>query len=779
MFSLAKKSLIFSAFYSACSTLRRSAHENPYALLILLSCALFVTSAPWAHASAPAGDFVSTATCQGCHEEETAAWTGSHHDWALKLPTEETVKGDFSDVTFTHFGEVSRFFKDGDSFMVTTTGPDGTPQTFPVKYVVGIEPLQQYLLETEPGRLQSLSIAWDRKEKKWYHLYPDQIITPDDGLHWTGVYQNWNSRCADCHSTGFDKNYDTASNSYQSEWQEMNVACESCHGAGAGHVAWAKQYESNSPRAALDPYANTPASLSPASPGAVSGMCAACHSRREPLSASSRDPHSDFHNDFNLATLRDGLYFPDGQILDEVYVYGSFVQSKMHSKGVTCTNCHEPHSLKLVAKGNALCTTCHNPNGNSDFTSLPLKTYDAASHHFHEVGTEGAQCMSCHMPARTFMGVDPRRDHSFRVPRPDLSDQTGAPNACIGCHADQSNAWAAGEIAKRFPDGQWRQAHFSQAFAGARAGDGRVIPALIEMARDTALAPIIRASALDLLSQLDGPRAALLARPSLTDVNPMVRKAAILTQGPASDADKAIFLEPLLTDPSRSVRLTAGRLLAGAPSMHIQAGSRDRLREVWKALLDSYLVTADYPEGHMKLAGFGYAVNNVRGVERAFKQAIAFDPQLSSAWMSLGRLYLLTGQLDRAIEIWTQGLDVAGDDAGILLQLTWAQRDRGEMPAALASMDKALALLPDKGMVRTEAAQLYTQAGQAARAARLMEEALRLAPHNPQVQAAAIQHAFNIQDIDAARRQFEIFTVEFPEHSLRAQLLANWPSLVR
>ncbi|MBV1934091.1 MAG: tetratricopeptide repeat protein [Parvibaculaceae bacterium] len=755
------------------------AAKNPPALLILLGCVLFFTLTGWVNASATPDKFVSTAVCQTCHEDETSAWTGSHHDWALKLPTKETVKGDFSDVTFTHFGEVTRFFMEGDTFMVTTMGPDGTPQTFPVKYVVGIEPLQQYLLETEPGRLQSLSIAWDRKGAKWYHLYPDQIIAPQDGLHWTGVYQNWNSRCADCHSTGFGKNYDTATDSYQSTWSEMNVACESCHGAGSGHVAWAKQYDTEIQNPSPDPYAGTPASLSPASPHAVSGMCAACHSRREPLSASSRDPHSDFHSDFNLATLRDGLYFADGQILDEVYVYGSFVQSKMHNKGVTCTNCHEPHSLKLVAEGNALCATCHNPNGNPDFTSLPRKTYDAASHHFHEVGTEGAQCVSCHMPARTFMGVDPRRDHSFRVPRPDLTDKTGAPNACIGCHTEQSNAWAAGEIAKRFPDGQWKQPHFSEAIAGARAGDGRVIPALIEMARDNDVAPIIRASALDLLAQLDAPRAAVLARPSLTDASPLVRKAAILSQAAASNADKATALEPLLGDPIRSVRLAAGRLLAGAPSMHIQAGSRDRLRGVWKALLDSYLATVDYPEGHMKLAGFGYAVNNVRGVERAFKQAIAFDPKLGSAWMSLGRLYLLTGQPERAIDIWMQGLETAGDDAGIFLQLSRIRRERAEIPAAVKAMEQALALLPNDAVVRTEAAQLYTQAGQPKRAAALIDTALKLAPHNPHVQAAAIRYAFSTQDIDAARRQFKIFSVEFPEHSLRPQLLANWPALAQ
>jgi tetratricopeptide (TPR) repeat protein len=282
---------------------------------------------------------------------------------------------------------------------------------------------------------------------------------------------------------------------------------------------------------------------------------------------------------------------------------------------------------------------------------------------------------------------------------------------------------------------------------------------------------------LDLLVQLDAPRAAVLARASLSDVSPLVRKAAILSQAAASDAEKATLLEPLLGDPSQSVRLAAGRLLAGAPSMHIQAGSRDRLRAVWKALLDSYLATADYPEGHMKLAGFGYAVNNVRGVERAFKQAISFDPKLGSAWMSLGRLYLLTGQAERAIDIWMQGLDAAGDDAGIYLQLARLRRDRGELSAALMAMEKALVLLPDDAMVRTEAAQLYAQADQPTQAATLIADALQRAPHNPQVQAAAIQYAFSIQDIDAARRQFEIFSTEFPEHSLRAQMLTNWPIL--
>jgi hypothetical protein len=208
-----------------------------------------------------------------------------------------------------------------------------------------------------------------------------------------------------------------------------------------------------------------------AGPGVEIEVCAACHARRQSLTSQSSAPGDRFLDNFVPALLRTGLYHADGQILDEVYVYGSFLQSRMHGAGVRCTDCHERHRLGILAEGNALCTRCHNPEGTPRFPTLKPGQFDSPAHHFHRDGSDGAQCANCHMPARTYMGVDPRRDHSFRVPRPDLSARLGTPNACTLCHDDKTDAWATEQVRAWYPEGRSGRLHFSEVLAAGRAGE--------------------------------------------------------------------------------------------------------------------------------------------------------------------------------------------------------------------------------------------------------------------------------------------------------------------
>ena len=367
---------------------------------------------------------VGRATCASCHESQHEAWAGSHHDLAMQEATEQTVLGDFDDAEFTHHGATSRFFRRDGRFMVRTDGPDGELTDYEIAYTFGVDPLQQYLIRFPRGRLQTLSICWDARPKvrggqRWYHLYGDERIAHDDELHWTGRNQNWNYMCAACHSTGLRKGYDLATDRYNTTWSEIDVSCEACHGAGSHHVAWAEA----DGRAAdgdkalpvtltsratwvFDPAAVTARREPPLAAHTQVETCAPCHSRRSVVS--DQPFHGlPLHDTHRTSLLDAGLYHANGQIQAEVYVYGSFVQSKMYHAGVTCADCHEPHSLTLRAPGNALCVRCHLSS-----------TFDTKQHHLHESGSAGAVCVGCHMPATVYMGIDPRRDHSIRIPRP-------------------------------------------------------------------------------------------------------------------------------------------------------------------------------------------------------------------------------------------------------------------------------------------------------------------------------------------------------------------------
>ncbi len=379
-------------------------------------------------------EYVGRDSCIQCHETQHALFEGSHHDKAMDLATDETVLADFNDQKLKHYGIESRFFRDGKRFMVNTEGPDGKMADFEVKYVFGYEPLQQYMVEITPsgdgesiGEVQVLRLSWDTKAKKWFYLKPpdvDEKLKPGDPLHWTGITQNWNSSCAFCHSTDLKKNFDVNNDRFNTTFAEIDVSCEACHGPGSVHVQLADKKKLNwNRKVGLGLH-----KLKTESNLAQVETCAPCHSRRREI-ADGYYAGCNINDYFETSLMAPGLYHCDGQIRDEVYVYGSFIQSKMYHQNIKCTDCHDPHSLKLKHDGNKLCTSCH---------QHPAAKYDSPSHHFHKPGTPGSFCVDCHMPATTYMAVDARRDHSLRVPRPDLSLTTNAPNACSGCHLDKS-----------------------------------------------------------------------------------------------------------------------------------------------------------------------------------------------------------------------------------------------------------------------------------------------------------------------------------------------------
>lgn len=587
----------------------------------------------WAQAgAAQLADYVGSDSCTDCHNEIAQSWSASHHALAWTEPGPDTIVADFDGTEFSHDGMTARFRSDADGYAVTVTEKDGKTTDYPVHSVAGIAPLQQYLLETEPGRLQSFDVVWDVERARWYHLYPDQDLPPDDGLHWTGPYKTWNARCAECHATGYRRNYGPRTGGYGSVQAEIGVGCEACHGPASGHLDWLR-----GDRAAgvSKGFAVTPGQ---GDRKTDIETCAACHSRRENLGQGLPLPGTPFDDAFTLALLRPGLYHADGQILDEVYVYGSFLQSRMYARGVSCMNCHDPHGAGLKAEGNAVCTQCHSPAGNADFPTLPLGAYDSPDHHRHETGSEGAQCKSCHMAERTYMGTDGRRDHSFRIPRPDLAAQTGAPDTCTDCHADRTPEWAARRIDKWFPDSTRRGAHFGTVFAAARENPQPVAADLLAIAENTGQPGIVRATALTLLQPLTAPGLANDTLALLDDPDPVIRAAAASGQRGAEPGDRIQRLMPLLTDPIRSVRIAAAKQLLDMPPEQLSPGQRAALGQAmsdWQASLATRL---DFPETHLVLGGMALTMRNATAAKAAFDQVVRMDPQRADAWSMLVRL---------------------------------------------------------------------------------------------------------------------------------------------
>ncbi len=673
--------------------------------------------------------FVDDGACTECHNEQHVQWSDSHHDHAMQPANESTVLGDFDDARFTHFGLTSRFFRSGNRFMVNTDGPDGRLADFEIAYTFGVEPLQQYLIAMPGGRLQALSIAWDTNEKRWFQLYPDEAIGHEDRLHWTRAGQTWNLMCADCHSTNLKKAYDSASDTYKTTWHAINVGCQACHGPGGAHLEWARKAKTED----NVPYADDGLLVDYKSNGARYQVdtCARCHSRRHAVSAGFEhgDPLLDH---FMPEVLREDLYYTDGQIREEVYVYGSFLQSKMYHAGVRCSDCHNPHSLKLVKSGNALCLQCHQEQPDARFSGLTAKRYDTPAHHFHAQESAGAQCVNCHMPAKRYMVVDPRRDHSFRIPRPDLSVELGTPNACNNCHSDQSAQWAAAAVKA------WRGAkpdyppHFAQAFAEARSGSATAPAKLGALVRDDRTPAIVRASALELLRPY-GPAGTPIMVEALGDGEPLLRAHAIRGLEFAPPEQRLEAIAPLLSDPIRAVRTEAARVLAPVPPARFTKAQRDAFDAALAEYRATQMANADFPSSHLNLAVLEANQGRFELAEQSYRTALRLDPDFLPARLNLANLYNALGRNQDAEQALREAIARAPDEGEIHYSLGLLLAEEARLEDASRSLAKAAQLLPDRARVHYNYGLALQQLGRREQAEAALLAAQRLDGADPNI----------------------------------------------
>jgi tetratricopeptide (TPR) repeat protein len=653
----------------------------------------------------PADDgFVGSMRCAACHDTQYRDWQGSHHDLAMQHASEESVLGDFDNAEFSYNGVSSRFFKKGGEFFVNTDGADGSLQDFQIRYTFGVTPLQQYLVAFPDGRVQALSIAWDSRSKaaggqRWYHLYPDEAIDYRDELHWTGPQQNWNFMCADCHSTNLKKAYSATRGSFQTTWSEINVGCEACHGPGQMHVAWSGLDEDGKSRDTgmglairfnerrgiswpMQPGQGTSSRSEPNRLRTEINACARCHSRRSSIRAGA-EASGIFLDHHRPVLLTEGLYHPDGQILDEVYVWGSFAQSKMYSGGVSCSDCHDPHSQRLKAGGDAVCAQCHAP-----------EKFGSTRHHHHPAGSAGTGCLDCHMPQTTYMGVDARRDHSMRIPRPDHSLEFGTPNACNRCHTDQTTQWAAERFAGWYPDPVPPFQNWTGAFVSARAGNPEAETLLARVIADSGTPDIARATAVrelhDVLSQASLPT----LRAAITDDSPLVRMASLGVLERLAPQSRYSLAGGLLEDPVWAVRIEAGRVLADVPQQPLDDAQRDTLMNAVRDYIAAQELHSDRVESQVSLGNLYVRMGDPAKAERRFRRGIDLNPKFAPAYINLSDLYRAQDLDDQAVKILGEGIAARPDEAALHHSLGLAFVRQGDSAGALTALEKAVMLAP-------------------------------------------------------------------------------------
>ncbi len=737
-----------------------------------------LTAASSIHKPLPAAlNYVGPAACATCHAGEVEAWQGSHHDLAMQVANERTVLGNFANATFEYTGITSTFSKRNGKFFVNTDGPDGKLADYEIKYTFGVTPLQQYLIEFPGGRMQALSIAWDARPKeeggqRWFHLYPNERITHQDELHWTGPQQNWNFMCADCHATNLKKNYDATTHTFKTSWSEVNVSCEACHGPGSRHVAWAEQAAQGSEKTditkgltvslreqrglrwTLDPQSGTARPQEARPLHAEIEVCAPCHARRISI-AEGFTPGKPFLDHYQPSLLEPRLYHIDGQQRQEVYTWGSFLQSKMYHQGVTCSDCHEPHSLKLRAPGNGVCAQCH-----------AQAKYEAASHHFHEPDGSGAQCVNCHMPASTYMVIDPRRDHSLRVPRPDLSVNYGVPNACTQCHGDKPPQWAADQMVKWYghPPGGFRHYAFAP-------HDAEAVKQLLALLENHAQPDIARATAAATLARMPDPPSVEATHTALADSSPLVRQAALAGMELLPLAQRVPFAASLLDDPVRMVRLEAARVLASVPESTLTKPQKAAFHRAEEEYVSAQRLHADRPEHRTNLGTFYAQRGRYADAETEFHAAIELLSGYLPAYVNFADLRRIEGRDQDAEAVLREGLKVVPTDASLhhALGLALVRLQRAE--EAVRELAHAARLAPEESRFAYVYAVALHSTGRKREALEVLDRALARHPGERDMLLAAATFSRDTGDHAAALKYGERLAAEAPWDPVVQQLL--------
>ncbi|MFC1838875.1 tetratricopeptide repeat protein [Thermodesulfobacteriota bacterium] len=717
-------------------------------------------------------DFTGSLKCADCHRKEYDKWLDSHHDHAMEVVSEKTVLGDFNNALFTNHDVTSKFFRKAEKFFVHTQGPGGEMKDFEITHTFGWYPLQQYLVPFPGGRLQCLPIAWDTQKNEWYDLNRDKMIDPGDWLYWTNAGQNWNGMCAECHSTNLKKNYDLNTDTYHTIWTDIDVGCEACHGPGSKHVEWAETPEMGRPR--VNNY-NLAVRTSETTSGELVNLCAPCHSRRAILGDYTHS-ETDLLDSLLPTLITSELYFPDGQILEEVYVYGSFTQSKMYNRDVKCSDCHDSHSAKLLMEGNDLCLQCHRAG-----------EYNTAEHHFHKskgekgepiksgdgkilfnVGT-GSECVQCHMPGRNYMVIDNRSDHSFRIPRPDLSEKINVPNACNMCHINETNQWSDEWITRWYGPG--RRSHYGTIIKDGQSRDPYACNDIISLAADSLYPVNVRTTALSLLMNCPGSEASRLFEISLMDDEALVRHTSVELLNIEDDKEKAILIAPLLYDSVKAVRIQAASKLAGEPSKYLDADQKRVFNKVLDEFISSMEYSADFSFGRHNLGNLYRALGRDEEAISNYVAAIRIDNLFYPAKVNLAMLYNDSGDKDKAEELFREVVREHPSLHEISYSLALLLAEKNKYGEAELFMGNAASNMPGAARVQYNYGLLLQYLKKDRKAEAALQKALDLEPENMDFLYALFDFYFQRSKFNQAKTIAETMVRIHPELPAVRELL--------
>ena len=634
--------------------------------------------------------YAGSQSCIECHSKFYQLWSTSRHGLAMQPYTPEFARTNLTPQTQDVVIGKYRYRADLNpkAGWVVETDPKGKKKQYPILHALGGKNVYYFLTPLERGRLQTLPVAYDVRTRQWFDTAASGVRhfgsgPPEEPVHWQEWPYTFNTSCFNCHVSQLSSNYDLATDTYRTTWAEAGINCETCHGPSKEHNAVMQ----------AAPKGQTPSDLKIISvkkftPEQHNASCGSCHAKTSPLTTTF-PPGERFFDHFDLATLENPDFYPDGRDLGENYTYTTWLMSPCVKAGkLDCLKCHTSsgrYRFKDEAKANDACLPCH-----AERVAKPTEHM----HHPPDKPGVPTRCISCHMPMTAFARMN-RSDHSMLPPAPAATLQFGSPNACNLCHKDKDAAWADQQVR------QWRTRDYQAPLlqrAGlidaARKRDWQKLPEMLTYITSEKRDEVFAASLLRLTTAAPDEKVHPVLLQAIQDPSPLVRAAAAeaLLVRPGKESYQALLTAA--GDSYRLVRVRAAASLSRYPAAWLQGEDLDKVKKATDEYLASLTARPDQWSSHYNLGNYYLNRGEIRQALASYDTALKIEPRAAMVMVNAAMAYAQMGEKAQAEKSLVQAIKIAPDNAAAHFNLGLLQAEQNRAKEAEQELKEAIRLDP-------------------------------------------------------------------------------------
>ena len=712
--------------------------------------------------------YAGSKSCIECHGKFYQLWATSRHGLAMQPYTAGFCPGqpDAPDERPGHrqTSLPSRHRPQGR--LGSGNDPKGKKKKYPILHALGGKNVYYFLTPLERGRLQTLPVAYDVRNKQWFDTAASGVrhfgSTPAEApIHWKEWPYTFNTACFNCHVSQLRSNYDLATDTYRTTWAEAGINCETCHGPSKEH----NEVMQAAPKGQVPPDLKI-ISVKKFTHEQHNASCGSCHAKTSPLTTVF-PPGDRFFDHFDLVTLENPDYYPDGRDLGENYTYTTWLLSPCVKAGqLDCIKCHTSsgrYRFKDQAKANEACLPCH-----------AERVKSAAEHIHHPPDKPGVptKCVSCHMPMTAFARMN-RSDHSMLPPAPAASIKFGSPNACNLCHKDKDAAWADQNVR------QWRTRDYQAPLlyrAGlvdsARKRDWQKLPEMLAYITSPGRDAVFAASLIRLTMAAPDERVRHTLLKAIGDPLPLMRAAAAeaLSVRPGKESFQALVTAS--GDSYRLVRVRAAASLAPYPAAWFQGEDQDKVKKATDEYIASLTARPDQWSSHYNLGNYYLNRGEVKQALAAYDTALKIEPRAAMVMVNAAMAYAQTGEKKQAEKSLVKAIKIAPDNAAAHFNLGLLKAEQKRVKVAEKELREAFRLDPKMAPAAYNLC-ILTAKDRPQEALSWCRKAVELNPQEPKYAYTLVFYQKNQGDLKNAAATLQDFLTRTPGFTDGYLLLAE------